>query len=83
MFKAYLRALAEKNKRRKLVIFMDNLSVHKSLEVQNLMRELKFEWIWNVPYSPDYQPIETVFSRVKLLFKQEKLRVLVAEKEFD
>ena len=25
------------------------------------------EWIWNVPYSPDFQPIESVFSQVKRL----------------
>ena len=32
-FKEYLKVLASKNKRRKLVVFMDNLSVHKTREV--------------------------------------------------
>ena len=32
-FKEYLNVLASKNKRRKLVVFMDNLSVHKTREV--------------------------------------------------
>ena len=32
---------------------------------------------------PDFQPIETVFSQVKRLFKKEKLRTLVAEEPFD
>ena len=54
MFKSYLKVLAAKNKRKRLVIFMDNLAVHKNKEVQNLMLELKFEWIWNVPYSPEF-----------------------------
>ena len=47
------------------------------------MRQLKIEWIWNVPYSPDFQPIETVFSWVKRRFKQDKLRCLAAEEPFD
>ena len=62
---------------------MDNLQVHKTEAVQALMRELKMEWIWNVPYSPDFQPIELVFSQVKRLFKQDKLRSELAEKPFD
>ena len=47
------------------------------------MRQLKIEWILNVPYSPDFQPIETVFSWVKRRFKQDKLRCLAAEEPFD
>lgn len=54
LFVEYLRTLASKNKRKKLVVFMDNLTVHKTDVVLNLMRELKIEWIWNVPYSPDF-----------------------------
>ena len=53
-FKEYLKVLASKNKRRKLVVFMDNLAVHKTREVQDLMRQLKIEWVWNVPYMPDF-----------------------------
>lgn len=83
LFKEYLRVLARKNKRKKVVIFMDNLAVHKNAGVQELMRELKLECIWNVPYSPDYQPIETVFSQVKLLFKKEKLKALLTKGDFD
>ena len=47
------------------------------------MRQLKIEWILNVPYCPDFQPIETVFSWVKRRFKQDKLCCLASEKPFD
>ena len=83
LFMEFLKTLASKNKRQKLVIFMDNLQVHKTDAVQALMQELKMEWIWNVPYSPDFQSIESVFLQVKRLFKQDKLRSLLAEKPFD
>ena len=62
---------------------MDNLTVHKTQAVQDFMRKSKIEWIWNVPYSPDFQPIETVFSQVKRTFKDDKLRTLLAGKPFD
>ena len=62
---------------------MDNLSAHKTRGVQSLMQELKIEWIYNVPYSPSFQPIETVFSQVKRAFKLDKLRALLTAKTFD
>ena len=33
------------------------------------MREAGFRCIWNVPYSPDFNPIELTFSMVKRNFK--------------
>ena len=32
-FREYLNVLASRNKRKKLVVFMDNLSVHKTREI--------------------------------------------------
>ena len=49
----------------KVALFMDNLPAHKSKRVTDEMRRLGFRWIWNVPYSPQYNPIELVFSKVK------------------
>ena len=33
------------------------------------MRELEFRWIFNVAYSPEYNPIELTFSMLKKNFK--------------
>ena len=33
------------------------------------MTKLGFRFIWNVPYSPEYNPIEFVFSKVKQKFR--------------
>ena len=48
---------------------MDNLSSHTSDRSKAAMREHGFRWIYNVPYEPDYNPIEMVFSLVKRNFK--------------
>ena len=58
---------------------MDNLRVHKTRDVIALMQALNMEWIFNVPYSPDYNAIEFVFSQVKKVFKELKLQSLIAE----
>ena len=54
LFIEYLKVLRSKNKGKSIVVFMDNLQVHKKAETLDCMKELHIEWIWNVPYSPDY-----------------------------
>lgn len=49
---------------------MDNLSVHRSNLVRDFMIKNDIAWLFNVPYSPDTNPIENVFSLVKKRFKQ-------------
>ena len=48
---------------------MDNLSAHKSDKSKQEMTRLGFRHIFNVPYSPEYNPIEFVFSKVKQKFR--------------
>ena len=47
------------------------------------MKDLEIEWIWVVPYSPEYNAIELPFSQVKKAFKEAKLRSLVKGNEFN
>ena len=49
---------------------MDNLQVHKTKEVAESCKELKVETIFNVPYSPDFNGIESYFSLVKGVYKK-------------
>lgn len=57
-FQDYLLRLRKLLKKRKVYIFMDNLSVHRSKKTLAFMEELGFVAIFNVAYSPDYNPIE-------------------------
>ena len=47
------------------------------------MAELGIEHIYNVPYQPDLNPTESVFSKIKNYYKREKLNMLVNQKEID
>ena len=49
---------------------MDNLQVHKTKEVIETCRRLKARPIFNVPYSPDFNGIETYFSLLKGEYKK-------------
>jgi transposase len=56
---------------------MDNLSVHKSKVSLAEMHRLGLQPIYNVPYSPDFNPIELVFAQVKHYFKAMKTNAIV------
>ena len=47
---------------------MDQLAVHKSRDVRPWYEELNIAPVYNVVYSPEFNPIESIFSRVKALF---------------
>ncbi len=58
------------------IVIMDNLSVHKSKWVRDLIEEKGCQ-LWLLPsYSPDFNPIEQAFSKVKNLLRKAKARTL-------
>lgn len=60
------------------IVIMDNLSVHKSKWVRELIEQRGCQ-LWLLPsYSPDLNPIEEAFSKVKGLLRKAKARTLDA-----
>ena len=47
------------------VVVMDNLAAHKGERMQKLIKERGCELLYLPPYSPDLNPIEEAFSKVK------------------
>ena len=68
-FKEWLARLKEENGEDKICLFMDQLSAHTSKKSKTALRPLGFRYIYNVAYSPDYNPIESVFSKIKRTFR--------------
>ena len=59
-------------------MLMDNLSVHKSKWVRDLIEASGCQ-LWLLPsYSPDFNPIEEAFSKAKNLIRKAKARTLEA-----
>jgi transposase len=53
----FLQALRRHFPNRLLALFMDNLTVHRSLTVKPYYEQLNIMPVWNVSYSPEFAPI--------------------------
>jgi transposase len=77
-FGVYVREILAPRLRSGQIVLMDNLSVHRSGWVRELI-EGKGCQLWLLPsYSPDLNPIEEAFSKVKNLLRKAKARTLQA-----
>jgi transposase len=77
-FELYMREILAPRLKAGQIVLMDNLSVHKSNWVRDLIEEKGCQ-LWLLPsYSPDFNPIEEAFSKVKNLIRKAKARTLEA-----
>ena len=53
---------------------MDNLSAHKGSRVREIIESAGCELVYLPPYSPDLNPIEEAFSKVKGLMRRAEAR---------
>src|SRR5215210_3313685 len=66
VFETYLEeVLLPTLKRDQVVVVMDNLSSHKGERVRQLIEAKGCQLIYLPPYSPNYNPIEQAFSKLK------------------
>ena len=56
------------------IVVMDNLSAHKGGRVKELIEERGCELLYLPPYSPDLNPIEQAFSKMKALMRKSGAR---------
>jgi transposase len=82
-FIEFLNEIARLHEGSKVSIFMDNLAVHHSKMVQAHMKGLDIKSIFNVPYSPQYNAIELVFSLIKRNFKKLRLASVSKDERFN
>ena len=63
------------------IVVMDNLRVHKTARVRQLIEEKGCQ-LWFLPaYSPDFSPIEEAFSKLKTGLRRRKARTREALEE--
>ena len=76
-FVEFVEMLSAKFLGQEFAIFMDNLQVHKTKEVLETCKRLRARPIFNVPYSPAFNGIETYFSLLKGEYKKLLLERLI------
>lgn len=77
-FLEYLRDVLVPCLRAGDVVVMDNLGSHKVAGVADLIRSAGAEPLYLPPYSPDFNPIEKMWSKLKAYFRKLKLRSVEA-----
>ena len=65
VFETYLEEVLVPTLRAGQVVVMDNLGAHKPKRVRELIEERGCELLYLPSYSPDYNPIEEAFSKIK------------------
>jgi transposase len=82
LFVAYVEQILAPSLRPGDLVVMDNLSCHKRLGVQRAIEKAGATLVFLPPYSPDFNPIELAFSKLKALLRAAENRSVEALWDF-
>ena len=75
VFETYVEHFLAPTLRPGQIVVMDNLTSHKGERVRELIEGRDCELLFLPPYSPDLNPIEEAFSKIKCLLREAKARM--------
>lgn len=75
-FKAYIAQVLVPTLRPGDVVVMDNLAAHKHGAVRDMIEAAGAELCYLPPYSPDLNPIENAFAKLKAILRKAAARTL-------
>jgi transposase len=74
VFEAYVEQALAPSLHPGQVVVMDNLTAHKGQRVRELIEERGCKLVFLPPYSPDFNPIEQAFSKLKGILRGAEAR---------
>ena len=74
VFTAFIRAVLVPQLKPGDLVIMDNLSAHKHPQIEQLLKDAGAAALFLPPYSPDLNPIEKMWSKIKTLLRQYQAR---------
>lgn len=74
-FLEFIKELIAKLGNKLYYLLLDNARIHNCKLIINHILTTKYKLIFNPPYSPQYNPIERVFSKVKCLLRKMDNRI--------
>lgn len=77
-FETYVESILSPTLRKGDIVVLDNLSAHKSTSAQRLIEGRGAQLVFLPPYSPDFNPIELCWSKVKTALRSAKARTFEA-----
>ena len=75
-FEAYVEQVLVPELRPGDIVVMDNLSSHKGPHVREMIEGNGADLLFLPPYSPDFNPIENAFARMKALLRKAAQRTV-------
>jgi transposase len=76
VFRAYVQEVLCPTLRTGDVVIMDNLSPHKSTQTLELIQQVGAQVLFLPPYSPDLNPVEKMWSKLKEFLRSKEARSL-------
>ena len=77
-FQAYIDQVLVSNLRPGDIVIMDNLGSHKGAGIRPAIEAAGASLLYLPPYSPDFNPIENAFAKLKALLRKEAARTIDA-----
>jgi transposase len=74
VFEAYVEQVLAPSLRAGQVVVMDKLGAHRPKRIRELIEQRGCELLYLPSYSPDYNPIEEAFAKIKQLLRQAAAR---------
>jgi len=75
IFLAFVKHVLAPTRRPGQVVVMDNLPAHKHPQVRTLLRTRGCQLLYLPPYSPDLNPIEPAWSKLKAFLREVRARL--------
>ena len=66
IFLDFLKIIPNKDNK---ILFLDNARIHHAKIIKNYVTNNNIKLLFNTPYSPEFNPIEIMFSKLKKLVK--------------
>ncbi len=73
-FEVYVEQMLLPTLTRGDIVFMDNLSFHKAPRIRTLIESVGARLVFLPPYSPDLNPVELCWAKVKTALRDAKAR---------
>jgi transposase len=74
VFETYVEKVLAPSLKEGQIVVMDNLSAHKPKRIKELIEQRGCELVYLPSYSPDYNPIEEAFAKIKNLLRKAAAR---------
>jgi transposase len=58
------------------ILVPDNLTAHHASRIEEVAQEYQAQVLWLAPYSPDFSPIELLWSKIKSSLRKAKARTI-------